>query len=51
MRALSLTPNEAAKHGLTIRQDGVRRTALELLSLPQVDFATLDADLAGIGRS
>ena len=25
----------------TIRQDGVRRTALDLLSLPEVDFATL----------
>ena len=25
MRKLSLTPNEAAKHGLAIRMDGVRR--------------------------
>ena len=41
MTALTLTPNQAAGHGLTIRQDGVRRTALDLLSLPQVDFATL----------
>ena len=39
MTSLSLTPNEAAKHGLTIRQDGVRRTALDLLSL--TDFPTL----------
>ncbi|MES2292939.1 MAG: tRNA uridine-5-carboxymethylaminomethyl(34) synthesis enzyme MnmG [Pseudomonadota bacterium] len=41
MTALTLTPNQAAGRGLTIRQDGVRRTALDLLSLPQVDFATL----------
>jgi tRNA uridine 5-carboxymethylaminomethyl modification enzyme len=35
LRNLSLTPNEAAKHGLAIRQDGVRRNGLELLSLAQ----------------
>ncbi len=33
MKELSLTPNGAAKHGLAVRQDGVRRTALDLLSL------------------
>ena len=39
MSSLNLTPNEAAKHGLTVRLDGVRRTALDLLSL--TDFASL----------
>jgi len=39
MSSLSLTPNEAAKHGLTVRLDGVRRTALDLLSL--TDFPSL----------
>ncbi len=39
MGSLSLTPNEAAKHGLAIRLDGVRRNALELLSL--TDFGSL----------
>jgi tRNA uridine 5-carboxymethylaminomethyl modification enzyme len=39
MTRLNLTPNEAAKHGLAIRQDGVRRTALDLLSL--TDFSHL----------
>ncbi len=51
MTSLNLTPPEAAKHGLTIRQDGVRRTALDLMSLPDVDFATLIRiwpDLAGL---
>jgi tRNA uridine 5-carboxymethylaminomethyl modification enzyme len=33
LRNLSLTPNEAAKHGLAIRMDGVRRDGLQLLSL------------------
>ena len=33
LRGLSLTPNEAARHGLTIRMDGARRDGLQLLSL------------------
>jgi tRNA uridine 5-carboxymethylaminomethyl modification enzyme len=37
----SLTPNEAAKFGLTINQDGRRRTALDLLALPGVTMAKL----------
>jgi tRNA uridine 5-carboxymethylaminomethyl modification enzyme len=41
MTGLSLTPNEAAKHGIAIRQDGVRRSALDLLALPEVDFTSL----------
>ncbi len=41
MTSHTLTPNEAAKHGIAIRQDGVRRTALDLLSLPEVNFAVL----------
>jgi len=36
---LSLTPPQAAAHGIAVRQDGVRRSALDLLSL--TDFATL----------
>jgi tRNA uridine 5-carboxymethylaminomethyl modification enzyme len=39
MTSLTLTPNEAAKHGLAVRLDGVRRTALDLLSL--TDFPSL----------
>jgi tRNA uridine 5-carboxymethylaminomethyl modification enzyme len=40
-RGLSLTPSEAARHGLVVRQDGVRRTAGDLLALPGVDLARL----------
>ena len=37
LQGLSLTPNEAAKHGLGINKDGRRRSALELLAHPGVD--------------
>jgi len=42
-RALTLTPNEAAKHGLRINQDGVRRSVHELLAYPDIDVARLCA--------
>jgi tRNA uridine 5-carboxymethylaminomethyl modification enzyme len=41
MAALSLTPNEARRHGLSLRLDGVRRTALQLLALPEVPLDRL----------
>lgn len=37
----SLTPNEAAKYGLKINQDGRRRSVSDLLALPNVDLKTL----------
>jgi len=43
MQTLTLTPNEAQKHGIAIRLDGVRRDAMSLLSLPNVDFRTISA--------
>jgi tRNA uridine 5-carboxymethylaminomethyl modification enzyme len=43
MAELNLTPNDAAKRGMAIRQDGVRRSANDLLSLPDVEFSTLTA--------
>jgi len=39
--SLSLTPNEAARHGLEINRDGVRRSGYELLAYPGVDVAWL----------
>jgi tRNA uridine 5-carboxymethylaminomethyl modification enzyme len=35
-RALTLTPTEAAAHGLALRKDGQRRSAFELLSHPTI---------------
>jgi tRNA uridine 5-carboxymethylaminomethyl modification enzyme len=41
--AHSLTPQEAARHGIKVKEDGKRRGARELLSLPDVDFSDLCA--------
>ncbi len=41
MRSWNLTPNEAQKHGLAVKLDGVRRTAMDLLSLAEVDLPVL----------
>ena len=38
---LTLTPNEAARHGLSLRKDGQRRSAFELLSYPDIAIADL----------
>ena len=40
---VALTPREAARHGLTMNQDGVRRTAFQLLSYPGVTVERLAA--------
>jgi len=42
-RRLALTPPEAARHGLRVNQDGVRRSAIELLAYPDIDWAALGA--------
>lgn len=43
LAALRLSPNEAAGKGIRINQDGVRRTAYDLLAYPDIDFARLAA--------
>ncbi len=40
-RSVSLTPKEAARHGLALNRDGQRRTAFELLSYPDIGIAKL----------
>lgn len=37
----TLTPNEAGQYGLRLNQDGKRRSGLELLSFPGVEFSDL----------
>ncbi|TIS86970.1 tRNA uridine-5-carboxymethylaminomethyl(34) synthesis enzyme MnmG [Mesorhizobium sp.] len=37
----TMTPNQAARHGLEVNRDGVRRSAYELLAYPGVDIAWL----------
>jgi tRNA uridine 5-carboxymethylaminomethyl modification enzyme len=40
-RSVSLTPNEAARHGLALNHDGQRRSAFELLAYPNLALADL----------
>ncbi|MEL6481564.1 MAG: tRNA uridine-5-carboxymethylaminomethyl(34) synthesis enzyme MnmG, partial [Pseudomonadota bacterium] len=41
LERLSLSPSEAASHGIAMRADGVRRDGMAMLALPAVDIATL----------
>ncbi len=40
-KSLSITPNEAAKHGLALNRDGHRRSAFELLAYPEIGWTEL----------
>ncbi len=51
---LSLTPNEASRHGFEVNRDGRRRSAFELMALPGIDLARLTAvwpELAAISQA
>jgi tRNA uridine 5-carboxymethylaminomethyl modification enzyme len=37
--SLTITPNEAARHGLSLNKDGHRRSAFELLAYPEIGWA------------
>src|SRR5207237_9972376 len=39
--SLTMTPNEAAKHGLALNRDGHRRSAFELLAYPEIEWDVL----------
>ena len=43
-KSLTITPNEAARHGLALNKDGVRRSAFELMAYPEVGWS----EIAGI---
>jgi tRNA uridine 5-carboxymethylaminomethyl modification enzyme len=49
LEGLSLTPSEAARHGLEVNRDGRRRTAFELLAFPGVDMARLGGIWPALG--
>jgi len=40
-KSLAITPNEAARHGLALNKDGVRRSAFELLAYPEVGWTEI----------
>jgi tRNA uridine 5-carboxymethylaminomethyl modification enzyme len=50
LAGLALTPDQAAKFGLSINRDGRKRSAFELLSYPEVDVARLITIWSEIGR-
>jgi len=41
LQSIMLTPNQASKKGLKIKEDGVRRSAYDLLSFNDIDMARL----------
>ena len=41
VESLTLTPNRAAEHGIDINRDGVRRSAFQVLSYPNVTIGVL----------
>jgi len=43
LRDLRLTPGAAARHGLAVNQDGIARTAADLLRYPDIDVRRLAA--------
>jgi tRNA uridine 5-carboxymethylaminomethyl modification enzyme len=48
---MTISPAEAARHGIQVNQDGVRRSAFELLAYPGVTFTRLTAvwpELGGV---
>ena len=42
-QSLSITPNEAARHGLSLNRDGQRRSAFELLAYPEIGWEQVAA--------
>jgi tRNA uridine 5-carboxymethylaminomethyl modification enzyme len=50
LKQLSLTPNEGAEHGLVINQDGRRRSAFDLLSLPGITMGRLQQIWPELGQ-
>jgi tRNA uridine 5-carboxymethylaminomethyl modification enzyme len=42
-KSLSITPNEATRHGLSLNHDGVRRSAFELLAYPEIGWREVRA--------
>jgi tRNA uridine 5-carboxymethylaminomethyl modification enzyme len=40
-KSLTITPNEAGKHGLALNRDGHRRSAFELLAYPEIEWGGL----------
>ncbi|WP_342108564.1 tRNA uridine-5-carboxymethylaminomethyl(34) synthesis enzyme MnmG [Methylobacterium sp. SI9] len=49
--SLTLTPSQAASHGISLNRDGIRRSAFQLLAYPEIEWRDLAAiwpDLAAV---
>ncbi|MBH5385348.1 tRNA uridine-5-carboxymethylaminomethyl(34) synthesis enzyme MnmG [Bradyrhizobium diversitatis] len=42
-KSLTITPNEAIKHGLSLNRDGQRRSAFELMAYPEIGWSQVRA--------
>lgn len=42
-KSLTITPNEAIKHGLSLNRDGQRRSAFELMAYPDIGWSQVQA--------
>lgn len=42
-KSLTITPNEASKHGLSLNRDGQRRSAFELMAYPEIGWSQVRA--------
>lgn len=42
-KSLTITPNEASKHGLSLNRDGQRRSAFELMAYPEIGWSQIRA--------
>ncbi|MGX7745760.1 tRNA uridine-5-carboxymethylaminomethyl(34) synthesis enzyme MnmG [Rhodopseudomonas parapalustris] len=49
-QSLSITPNEAGKHGLALNRDGQRRSAFDLLSYPEIEWKQVQAIWPELGQ-
>ena len=47
---MSLSPTEAARHGIKVKADGRRRSGIDLLALPDVDLGVLNALFPALKR-
>ncbi|MEH2559542.1 tRNA uridine 5-carboxymethylaminomethyl modification enzyme [Bradyrhizobium algeriense] len=53
-KSLTMTPNEAGRHGLALNRDGHRRSAFELLAYPEIEWEMLRGiwpELSAVGPS
>jgi tRNA uridine 5-carboxymethylaminomethyl modification enzyme len=46
LHEFKISPNKIANHGVAISQDGVMRSAMQLLSFPEINFETIEEILS-----